>query len=175
MGDPIEVGGAYEDVMTDELDLEVRCIKAVSRDREVLNESLGPDPRASGEYEEMERRYMEGEQMLVSTGLARREGMENVFLVMVMVMWEHPPVSRTSMSRKDPALPGPGYPLPLPFKLGRHEERTQVGGTARSTRRPRSRSRRNLLLNLYRGGGLLLNTQPPNPRPGLRSRRRPPS
>lgn len=126
VGGPIQTGGTYNIGVTDEMDLEIKRIEAVSQVQDALNDKLGYDLRESGQYEEMEREFQEGERMLATTGMARREKK----VLPAMMKWEAPPVSRSSMSKKEPNLPEPGEPLPLPTSFGGYEGGMHNGGNS---------------------------------------------
>lgn len=70
--------------------------------------------RESGEYEEMDRKYKEGERMLAATGLERREKK----LLPLMHQWDPPPASRKSLMKKEPSLPTPSEPIDIPLTFG---------------------------------------------------------
>lgn len=125
-GGPVETGVTYNVGVTDPLQLEIKRIEAVSQVQDALNDKLGYNLRESGKYEEMEREYAEGKRTLATTGLERREKK----VLPTMKMWDAPPVSRKSMSKKEPNLPEPGEPLPLPLSFGGHEEGMQNGGNS---------------------------------------------
>lgn len=110
VGGPIETGGTFNIGETDEVDLQIKRIEAVSQVQEALNEKLGYNLRESGKYENMERLYQEGERLVASTGLERREKK----LMPAAELCAAPPVSRSSMMKKEPELPNLGDPLPLP-------------------------------------------------------------
>lgn len=106
--------------VTDQDELEIRRIEAVSAVQDALVEKLGYDLHMPGpnSYEEMERLHKEGERMLASTGLERRERK----LLPSMMVWDAPPVSRKSMMRKEPRLPPVSKePLPLPPSFGGYD------------------------------------------------------
>ena len=92
--------------------------------QDALTSRLGYNLGESGKYEEMEREFSEGERMLRSTVLERREKK----LLPPMMVWKAPLVSRNSMMKKEPTLPKPGEPLPLPLSFGGHEEGMQNWG-----------------------------------------------
>ncbi|KAL7544038.1 hypothetical protein ACHAXR_013505 [Thalassiosira sp. AJA248-18] len=122
VGGPIERGATYNIGTMDEMELEIKRIEAVSQVQDALNNRLGYNLRESGKYEEMERAFKEGEQMLASSRLQKKK------LLPTMKMWDAPPVSRKSMMKKEPSLPEPGEPLPLPLSFGGHDEGMQNGG-----------------------------------------------
>ena len=122
VGGPVTRGGSYNVGTTDLLQLEIKRIEAVSQVQEALNEKLGYNLMESGKYEEMARQYKEGERMLAMTGLERREKEKKV--VPTMMVWDAPPFSRKSLMKKEPTLPPPGKPLPLPLSFGGQEEMT---------------------------------------------------
>lgn len=128
VGGPIETGGTYNVGRTDEMELEIKRIEAVSHVQEALNQKLGYDLRESGRYEEMDRMYKEGERMLASTGLQRQRVRPS------MVAWDAPPESKNAMMKKEPKLPAAGEPLPLPLAFGAHEDNgsMQNGGSGNS-------------------------------------------
>jgi len=126
VGGPIQTGETYNIGVTDEMDLEIKRIEAVSQMQDALNDRLGYNLRESGQYEEMEREFQEGERMLASTGMARREKKH----LPAMMKWEAPPVSRSSMIKKEPNLPEPGEPLPLPTSFGGYEGEMHNGGNS---------------------------------------------
>ena len=120
-GGPIDTGGSFNIGETDPIQLEIKRIEAVSQVQDALNDRLGYNLRESGKYEECERLYKEGEQMLASTGLERRTKK----VLPTMMVWDAPPVSRNTMMKKEPTLPPPGEPLPLPLSFGGHEDGMQ--------------------------------------------------
>lgn len=124
VGGAIESGVTFNVGVTDPITLEIKRIEAVSQVQDALNAKLGYNLRESGQYEEMERKYAEGEQTLASTGIKRREKK----VLPTMKMWDAPPVSRQSMEKKEPPLSEPGEPLPLPLSFGGREEGMQNGG-----------------------------------------------
>mmetsp|Transcript_11633 Transcript_11633/g.20218 ORF Transcript_11633/g.20218 Transcript_11633/m.20218 type:complete len:361 (-) Transcript_11633:331-1413(-) len=125
VGGPIETGGNYDVGATDEVELQIRRIEAVSSVQEALKDKLGYDLRESGQYEQMEREFKEGEEMLASTGLGRTE--KNI--LPAMMMWEAPPVSRQSMMKKEPAMPELGEPMCLPMSFGCEEGMQNAGNS----------------------------------------------
>ena len=73
--------------------------------------------RESGQYEEMDRQYKEGERMLAATGLERREKK----LLPIMYQWGPPAASRKSLMKKEPCLPPQSEPLEMPLTFGSQE------------------------------------------------------
>lgn len=111
----INVGGGvrnnnnYPIGQTDEVELYSRRINAVHQVQEALNNRLGFDLRASGQYEEMERSYKEGERVLSR----RKEKIKPNIMV-----WGMPKLTEARMKKKEPMLPPPPEePLPLPNSL----------------------------------------------------------
>ena len=120
-GGPIDTNATYNIGQTDEMELEIKRIEAVSAVQDALNERLGYNLRESGKYEEAERLYQEGERLLSSTGLGGGEGGRSKKLLPPMKIWGAPPISQKSMNKKEPPLPEPGEPLPMPLTFGGHE------------------------------------------------------
>ena len=118
VGGPIETGGTFNIGETDEVELEIKRIEAVSQVQEALNEKLGYNLRESGKYQEMQTALEEMERLV-----ARREKKK---LMPAAMMWAAPPVSRSSMMKKEPELPNLGDPLPLP-SFGREGMQSGVG------------------------------------------------
>ena len=92
----------------DELELQMKQIDAVSNVQQALNERLGYDLSASGQYEELERLYREGEERLNLAGNDQSK-------VRPKMAWpDLPAPSRESIARKEPELPRITTPLPIP-------------------------------------------------------------
>lgn len=121
VGGPIDTSATYNIGQTDEMELEIKRIEAVSAVQDALNERLGYNLRESGKYEEAERLYKEGERLLSSTGFGGGEGGRSKKLLPPMKIWDAPPISQKSMNKKEPPLPEPGEPLPMPLTFGGHE------------------------------------------------------
>mmetsp|Transcript_2633 Transcript_2633/g.5754 ORF Transcript_2633/g.5754 Transcript_2633/m.5754 type:complete len:335 (-) Transcript_2633:328-1332(-) len=123
VGGPIETGGNYDVGVTDEVELQIRRIDAFYSVQEALKDKLGYD--LTGQKEQMEREFKEGEEMLASTGLGRTE--KNI--LPAMMMWEAPPVYEESMMKKEPAMPELGEPMCLPMSFGCEEGIQNAGNS----------------------------------------------